>query len=163
MSPTLVSWIAISYIYIYIIIIWHTLFHIFLVLWFSAIAAGRMRNVSKIFVQLGFSDSQSPWAWMTTIMKDSQKKCWSVCTFVWKGNSCVSAATFELGNWKVYRARAIKHPVVWKGSAYWIYRRWQRFCFMLMCDNVLLLFPKMPQVRTMHAWLCSDLACVYNS
>ena len=29
---------------------------------------------------------------------------------------------------------------------------------MLMRDDLSLLFPKMPQVRTMHAWLCSDLA-----
>ena len=32
---------------------------------------------------------------------------------------------------------------------------------MLMHDDFLLLFPKIPQVKTMHAWLCSDLACVY--
>ena len=31
---------------------------------------------------------------------------------------------------------------------------------LLMRDNLLLLFPKMSRVRTMHAWLCSDLACV---
>ena len=34
---------------------------------------------------------------------------------------------------------------------------------MLMCDIFLLLFPKMPQVRTMYASLFSDLACVSNS
>jgi len=34
---------------------------------------------------------------------------------------------------------------------------------MLMRDNFLLLFSKRPQVRTMYAWLCSDLACVSNS
>ena len=80
-----------------------------------------------------------------------------------KGNSCVSAVTFGLGSWsaaftrwEAYRTRANnKHPVVWKCSAYRTYRRWQRFCCMLMCDN--LLFPKMPQVRTMHAWLRSDM------
>ena len=53
-------------------------------------------------------------------MKDSQEgqpECARLCT---KGNSCVSAATFELGSWsiafthlEVYKARAIKHdPVV---------------------------------------------------
>jgi len=34
---------------------------------------------------------------------------------------------------------------------------------MLMHEDFLLLFANMPQVTTMHAWLCSDLACVYNS
>ena len=34
---------------------------------------------------------------------------------------------------------------------------------MLMRDDFHLLFSKMPEVRTMHVWLCSDLACVYNS
>ena len=33
-------------------------FHIFSTLQFNAIAAGRMRTISKIFVQLGFFDSQ---------------------------------------------------------------------------------------------------------
>jgi len=32
-----------------------------------------------------------------------------------------------------------------------------------MHDDFVLLFPKRPQVSTMHAWLCSDLACVYNN
>ena len=32
-----------------------------------------------------------------------------------------------------------------------------------MCDDFLLLFPKILEVSTVHAWLCSDLACVYNS
>ena len=34
-----------------------------------------------------------------------------------------------------------------------------------MRDDFLLLFSKMPEVCKdyMHAWLCSDLACVYNS
>ena len=50
-----------------------------------------------------------------------------------------------------------------KGSAYWTYRRQQRFCSMLMRDDFLLLFPKMPQVRIIHGWLCSDLACVYDN
>ena len=34
---------------------------------------------------------------------------------------------------------------------------------MLMRMALFLLFPKRPQVRTMYAWLCSDLACVSNS
>ena len=60
-------------------------------------------------------------------------------------------------------AYGYKHPVVWKRSAYRACRRRQRFCYMLMRDDFLLLSPKMPQVRTMHAWLCSDLGCVCNS
>ena len=52
------------------------------------------------------------------------------------------------------------HPVVWKGSAYRGCRRRQRFCYMLMHDDLSL---KMLQVRTMHAWLCSDLGRVCNS
>ena len=35
--------------------------------------------------------------------------------------------------------------------------------FMLMRDDFLLLFPRMPQVRAMYACLYSDLACVSNS
>ena len=34
---------------------------------------------------------------------------------------------------------------------------------MLMCDNFPLIFHKIPEVRTVHALLCLDLACVYNS
>ena len=34
---------------------------------------------------------------------------------------------------------------------------------MLMHDDFLLLFPWMPQVRTMHALPCSDLPSIYNS
>ena len=127
-----------------------------------------MWNVSKIFVQLSFSDSQLVWAWMTTVMKDSQPEHGHLCT---KGNRCVSAATFGLGSWVQHLltrrftglAYDYKHPVVWKDSAYRGCRRRQRFCYMLMCDDFLLLSPKIPQVRTMHTWLCSDLACVCNS
>ena len=35
---------------------------------------------------------------MTTLMKDIQLECQHLCT---KGNSCVSAATFEVGSWNV--------------------------------------------------------------
>ena len=34
---------------------------------------------------------------------------------------------------------------------------------MLMRDNFIFLFPRMPQVRTMPALPRSDLPCVYNS
>ena len=39
-------------------IFWHMSFRIFSTLKFNAIAAGHMRTVSKIFLQLGFFDSQ---------------------------------------------------------------------------------------------------------
>ena len=68
-----------------------------------------------------------------------------ICT---NPNSCVSGMTFRL--------------VVWKGSAELTELRRQRFCSMQMRDDFLLLFPKMPQVRSM-LYMCSDLACVYNS
>ena len=85
-----------------------------------------------------------------------------------KGNSCVLAAKFGLGSWsvtftywEVCRARAMNIQLCRMADR--TYRRHQRFCSMLMCDDFLLLFPRMPQVRTMHALPCSDLPCVYNS
>ena len=39
-------------------IIWHMLFRIFLALYFNTIAMGCMQNISKIFEQFGFSESQ---------------------------------------------------------------------------------------------------------
>ena len=106
---------------------------------------------------------------MTTVsMKDSQEgqpERTHLCT---KGNGCVLAATFGLvswsiafTHWEVYKARAIN---ILKGSAYrrYMYKA-ADICSMMMRDDFLSLFPKMPQVRNMQAWLCSDLSCVHNS
>ena len=62
-----------------------------------------------------------------------------MCASFYEVKSCVSAVTLGVGT----------------------YRRQQKFHSLPMHDNFLLLFPKMPQVKTMYAWLCSDLACVY--
>ena len=70
-----------------------------------------------------------------------------LCT---EGNSCVSAATFGLGSWgvafthwEVYRARATNIQLCRKAHLT-KHRRRQRICSMLMCDDFLLLFSKMP-------------------
>ena len=68
-SPTLVSWIAIFHLYIYIYI-WCVLFHMF--------DPCNLTQPSKIFVQLGSQDSirqlALKWAWKTTLMEYSQEE-----------------------------------------------------------------------------------------
>ena len=112
-----------------------------------------MWTIIKIFVQLGFFDSQLAWAGITSY-QEGQPDRTHLCT---KGKQCVLAVIFGLGGLsvalEVYRARAILCNV-----------EVVEIFLMLMCDDFLLLFPKTPQqVRTMYAWLCSDLACVSNS
>ena len=132
------------------------------------IAASCKWILSKIFVQLSFSDSQLAWALITTVMKDSQEgqpKRANLCT---KRNRWVSAATFGLGSWSA----AFTHCEVYRASL-WLYTSSKaqlierveggRDFATCWCVMTFLLSPKMPQVRTMLAWLCSDLACVCNS
>ena len=64
-----------------------------------------------------------------------------VCAPFYEGKSCVLVVTFGVGT----------------------YRRQQKFRSLWMHDDFLLLFPKMPQVKAVHAWLCSNLACVYTT
>ena len=112
------------------------------------------------------ANSQLAWAWMMTVMKDSEEgQPQSMSTYFTKSSSCVSLATFRLGNWsvsfiqEVYKARAINIELCRKPQLT-ERRRQQRFCSIA---DERLLPSTMPQVRAMHARLCSDLACVYNT
>ena len=88
---------------------------------------------------------------------------------LYEGNGCGSAATgyswsVVFTHREVCRARAINIQLCRNSQLTGhIELRQQRFCSMR--DDFLLLYsPRcLKYVKTMHAWLCSDLACVYNS
>ena len=80
-----------------------------------------MRNVHKIFIQLGFSDSMS----LNDDSYERQPEHVHLCTMCFSGD--IWAKQRCITHWDVYVARAINAQLCRKGSAYRTYRRWQIF------------------------------------
>ena len=89
------------------------------------------------------------------------RQMWAIC--VWSNNTDVLcylvgaradiwARQLERSHWKVYRARAINIQLCGKAQLTECIEGGRDFvpCW---CVTTSLLFPKMPQVRTMHAWV----------